>query len=128
MKLPSRPKNLHSFQVIIILIFIFYSCSDNFPSETIKIDEDYYLKTTERGYAFTSTVIDLQFYKRKSFWSDKSIGHIFLYWELGIDSLKVQQNDSSKFYEIFIAKNQKTLLDTSISFNTAFEFDVKPKK
>src|SRR5450432_622598 len=110
-------KYLFSLCTISMIIVSFSSClEDNFPHKKINIDEKYYLLKTERGYAFSGTVVDMEFYKRRSFWSDKSIGHIFLHWEPGVDSINVQYNNSSKLYNIYVAKNQKPLLDTSISF------------
>ncbi len=75
------------------------SClEDNFPHQKINVDRDFYLIKTERGYAFSSTVVDLEFYSRGSLWWDKSTGHIYIHWGPGADSVDVYYNKSAKLY------------------------------
>jgi hypothetical protein len=122
----SRILNYFSLLLTFTLLQSLTSC-DDFPSKKISIDKNYYLIKTERGYAFTSTFTDLEFFKRRTFSSDKKLGSILIRWDAGTDSMRVQYDSISTFYNVYVASGSKVLLDTLVNFREMFNLDVKPR-
>jgi hypothetical protein len=117
-------KNRTSLFFVLIFLQLLSSCT-NSHAEKIAIDKKLYLTKTERSFAFSSTVIDLEFFERRSILPDKSLGNIFIHWE-GPISVSVQHDTIPKSYNVVVTHGSTILLDTAVDIREEFKMDIKP--
>lgn len=109
--------------MIFFLSPYFISCSD-WPRDTIAISDKYYCIREERGFAFTSTVFDYEFYQIRKWWWDKKLGNIIDRSEVPVDFLQVINDDRSDTKRIIIIKENKSILDTTLNFDKTFYISI----
>ena len=115
--------------MILLLLFVTTTMNSCFkePIEKIEINDKYYYTEQERGTAFTSTVFDLAFYKKRNFWFDKAIGNILVRSENKVDSVDMKFDSLSKLDKIILIRDSLILFDTSLDLENKFDIDIKPK-
>jgi hypothetical protein len=112
--------------LILLLSVLENSCSDA-PVITNQINETYYYTQQERGAAFSNMVFDLEFYKKRKFWTDKLIGDITIRSEQRVDSIKISFDNMSKLNRIILKQDSSIILDTSLDLDKEFDIDFTPK-
>ncbi len=127
MKLYRHNKKLIPLTLLLLLFSIFEdSCSDA-PVVKNQINETYYYTQQETGAAFSSTIFDLVFYKKRKFWTDKLIGDISVRSEQRVDSVKIRFDNISKLNRIILKQDSSVILDTTLDFDKEFDIDFTPK-
>ena len=108
----------------VLPFYFFFQGIKDYPTVTKEINDTYYFKQTEYGMAWTEAGKHLEFYKKRSFWPDKEVGHIQFHW--GIGDLDAEIGDLTGPYlrRLLIYENNKLVVDTMLNFDQRFEFNL----
>ena len=109
-------------QIFFLSIFL-VSCKE-WPKDTIIISSKYYCIREERGFAFTSTVFDYEFYEKRTWWWDKKLGNIVDRDEIAADSIEITNDRQSGVKRIILYKEPKNIFDTCLSFDKQFDISI----
>lgn len=101
--------------------YIFFAMIENYPVYTVQIDEQYYYKQQEFGFATTMPGTNFQFCKQRTLWFDKVIGDINWNYDTEGFDVKVKNiNDSRIKKRLIVNVNNKISLDTTLNFDEYF--------
>jgi len=119
-------KQINLISLIVCMSIFLIACSD-WPRDRIVISNKYYCIREERGFAFSSTVFDYEFYETRKWWLDKKLGNIVYRSEIPADSVQISDESQSELKRIIISKENKSILDTSLDFDKTFDINIGSK-
>ncbi len=114
----------NSFIRLLLLLQSFMTSCNEWPKEKLIFNTKIYSIREERGFAFTTTVYDYRFYRKRKLWFDKELGNILLTGEVPADSIKFYELGSDTLNRIAIFKQGDCILDSTFDFENTFSIDI----
>ncbi|MFA8434265.1 MAG: hypothetical protein ACEPOZ_07090 [Marinifilaceae bacterium] len=110
-----------AFAAMVAPFYTFFSMIPAYPIYTKQIDDQYYYKQQEFGFATTMPGTNFQFCKKRLLWFDKVIGEINWNYDTDGFDLEVKNiTDSRINKKLIINVNNKISLDTIVNFDEYF--------